>query len=98
MQYRCSGPLTLLLSGLLKVENPSLGSFTEHQVSLHSMFKYRYNMLHFQLIFIPTSVIYKPDLALDILITVTEQHELSFDSNVDATKLVEKVGFAETGL
>ena len=88
MQYRCSGPLTLLLSGLLKVENPSLGSFTEHQVSLHSMFRCRYNMLPIQLIFIPTSAIYKPDLALDTLTTVTDQHELSFALIIDVTKLV----------
>ena len=59
-------------------------------------------MLHFQLIFIQKSAIYirfdKTDLALDTSTTMTAQHELSFASNVDYTKLVDKVGFAETGL
>ena len=62
----------------------------------------RYNMLHFQLIFTQKSAMYirfdKTDLALDdTSTTMTAQHELSFASNVDSTKLVGKVGFAETG-
>ena len=59
-------------------------------------------MLHFQLIFIQKSAIYirfdKTDLALDTSTTMIAQHELSLASNVDCTKLADKVGFAEADL